>query len=62
MPILTDQITDLYTVADDDEADIIERLAIKAGHRWQCSCGWVSYIASARCEGQCGLPRPEVRI
>jgi hypothetical protein len=51
---------ELYKVADDHEADVLEHLAVKAGFLWRCkigSChGYVNWRDVESCEN-CGEPR-----
>ena len=50
-----DVLCALQDVATDDEAAMVERLAIKAGYWWKCPqpCGNVNIAAEPSCEA-CG--------
>jgi len=61
MSVETEQvIADLYDVADDSEADVLEALRVKAGHLWKCrvdDCNWVNPRDEPKCDG-CGSAKP----
>jgi len=45
----------LQQVASDNDADTVERLAIKAGLWWKCACGWVNTHRENLCGGCQGM-------
>ncbi len=50
-------LNQMQRVASDDEADMIERLAIKAGFWWKCKrCEWVGVLEEGVCDN-CELPQ-----
>ena len=51
-----DVLGSLQNVANDDEADVIERLGVKAGYWWKCACNYVNASDVTACEG-CGRRR-----
>ena len=52
-------IARLFQVADDDECNMLEQLAIKAGFRKKCpDCGYVTIITDVKCES-CGTALTE---
>lgn len=51
-------IVDLMNaVSDDHEADVLEALLVRSGHRWRCPCGWVNFSDDERCDN-CNAVRP----
>lgn len=51
------ELASLYAVADDDQASLLDELAVRAGLRWRCVCGFLNPAEHDGCEG-CPLPRP----
>ena len=50
-------ISDLYAVASDDEADVLDDLRKRAGHTWSCEeCNWTNVADENECPN-CGAPR-----
>ena len=47
----------LYGVATDEEAAVLDTLALRAGIKWHCACGWHNAERVLYCE-DCGHPRP----
>lgn len=62
-PTTTDEISEMYAVADDGEADTLDALRLRAGLTWDCTpagedfAHWTNLRTDDRC-GQCGAPRP----
>ena len=58
--VINDALVKLQSVANDDEAATVERLAVEAGYWWRCdedSChGYVNNADDRRC-GNCGKNR-----
>ena len=64
MPAIKDDVTRMYAVADDYEADQLDELRRRAGLIWECDGGnpdqfshWTNPEVADRCE-RCGRPRP----
>lgn len=61
-----DVVQAMFSIADDDDADVIERTLVRAGVLWQCPgdeggmCNFVNAAEDETC-GDCGLPRPSGR-
>ncbi len=49
-------VSDLYEVADDNEARILDNLRVRAGHTWECVCRWIMPADRMICEN-CGERR-----
>ena len=47
----------LYAVATDEETAVFDSLALRAGVKWHCGCGWHNSERDLHCE-DCGQPRP----
>lgn len=60
---MADQIGRMLAEADDHEHATVQALAIRAGLRWRCACGWInptSDTSVSPCDG-CGRDRDELR-
>lgn len=49
----------LYLAANDEEAAFLDALAVKAGLRWKCACGWANTMNDRTCDF-CSEPRVDV--
>ena len=65
MALIVDEVTEMYRVADDYEAGVLDQLRERAGITWECygpepysiaPC-WTNRRDDAVCD-QCGTPRP----
>ena len=65
MPVIVTEVDEMYRVADDYEAQVLDELRVRAGLTWECygpepdsiySC-WTNGRDDAVCD-QCGNPRP----
>lgn len=53
---MAEQLMRLYAVATDDETAVLDRLALRAGIKWHCVCGWHNLERVSYCE-DCEAPR-----
>jgi len=58
--IMAELLIRLYGVATDEETALLDSLAIRAGIKWQCACGWHNAERVLYCE-DCREPRPSRR-
>ena len=54
----TEEIAELYMVADDHESDTLDALRVKAGQTWDHWRCWTNVAADTHCQ-RCGMPRAE---
>ena len=64
---MSSELERLYLAADDDELDVLDVVAFKAGLKWKCDegrndriggvCGWVNLENDPVC-GNCGAAKP----
>ena len=54
---MAEELVRLYGIASDEETAVLDRLTLRAGIAWHCTCGWHNSAYLVSCE-DCGQPRP----
>ena len=59
MPIISNELDELYAVADDHEVGVLDELRRRAGQTWDHPLCWTNMGTSTHCE-ECGKSRREI--